>query len=165
MIPVLVFLLAISHGASCPIDPLWSEGGAIGWGELRLGMGRPEIDRLVAGPLELEPSMTSGGISHARVRLDGVSISLALRDDDGVLLGFFVVRSEGDPDACWSRATLLDRVKSVFPRASYLPSRHAPDLPEEDNRIPMYTVDPDGSVALVKPAEGMLYVGDDSVLD
>ena len=103
--------------------------------------------------------------THGDIRLDGVSISLALRDDDGVLLGFFVVRSEGDPDACWSRATLLDRVKSVFPRASYLPSRHAPDLSEEDDRIPMYTVDPDGSVALVKPAEGMLYVGHDSVLD
>lgn len=161
---LIVFVSILMQAPACPVDDLSSEGGMVRWEEFEIGMSKGEVIRVLDAPLDLEESFTIGGISWGEVRRNGRRLHLVFRDGEDVLVGLSLIRSEDEREACWSRENLLGRVRSVFPRATYRPSRHHPHLSEAENKTPMYSVDDAGTVVLVKP-DRSLYVGSEGVLD
>ena len=145
---LIALMVALSQVPACPVETLSVDSGVIGWDRLQLGMSGREVTQVLGHSLELQPSETNGAISHATAELKGVRLLLAFRDADDSLVGLTLIRSEGESDLCWLRATLVSRVKSLFPRATYRPSRHDPDLSERLNSMPTYSVDGEGTVVL-----------------
>ena len=71
-----------------------------------------------------------------------------------------------DRQACWSRDALLSALYQNVPNARYLPSRHDPDLLEDENEYPLYFLNEDECiVVLLKPSQGAVFLGHLSILD
>jgi hypothetical protein len=167
MVLIPCFLLAVASGAAvssaatCPLDSLTVDGGSVAWAGFRVGERLVDIQEELGRPLGLEANELDAEKS-AEVVVAGRRVSLSFRQDgvEWTLSGITLLRIERDNASCWSRVSLLSALKRKAKKERYLPSRHDPEKSEVSNEIPMYALDDANEVvALLKPLEGIIYIG------
>ena len=161
-----------SDRALRPVSPtalvggLTFQEGALGYGDLRLGMKRSSIENIFGIALSPGDANEAGcdGTTTA-VEMNGRRLLLDFSEENegSVLQGIFapfVPQTEAV-----ARDALVRAIKQRVPTLQYQPSRHQPDQAEQDNPGPLYVLQADSAVGvLVKPQSG-LYIYQVGCLD
>lgn len=131
-------------------------GTSLGWDGFAVGMERRQAERRHGAALDLRPVEDACGDAGARVERDGVELFLGFTGDSAAaLLHTLVVRLPPDATRDGVVADLRNRLATL----RYRPSRHWPDMPEEENPKPLYVVPEIPEVGiLVGVREGWLWI-------
>ena len=133
--------------------------GALGYGDLRLGMARSSVQNILG--IALSPGDTNDtgcdGTTTA-VEVNGRRLLLDFSEggSGSALQGIFAPLVQQTEAV--ARDALVRAIKQRVPTLQYQPSRHQPDQAEQDNPGPLYVLRTNPGVGiLVKPQSG-LYV-------
>ncbi|MBZ5638855.1 MAG: hypothetical protein LAO51_08890 [Acidobacteriia bacterium] len=158
---VLVVQLCVGAslvGASSALDlfdPLRVVNGCPSWGGLRLGMTADEVRGEVAKEFALQRQESECGPTpswSATVEYRKRSIELTFElGPEGVkkLEAIVVTRQPDDAGVAWGRSVLGGEVKRRLPGLTYKPSRHAPEIREDQAVAACYTLPSCPSILVV----------------
>lgn len=138
------------------LDP--SHGERLGWGGIWVGSSRQQVEESLGRELpdleEVEPDLLCDrrtvGVSHLGRPLD---LEFEGTGEDARLAAISLRLGAGER----SRAEVVRALKTRFDGLEYLPSPHAPGVPEEENPKPVYRIPGDGRIFLNLPE---LYFGE-----
>ncbi len=147
---------------SYPVDGLALEDDELTWSGIRIGMPRAELERRMGASLEpLEANeICASFVTTRAVGKTKVTFEFPNESATAPLEHLFIPL-----DGTLPQTEQIVRLKQHLPGSTYVPSRYAPDLSEQDNPKPVYrvaTVQP--RVVMLNTAEG-LWLGDPRCYD
>lgn len=135
--------------------------GRLGWGGLEVGMTFRQAELVLGKRLPAIGSATQDelcGYDHLETELMAQPLRLEFSTEAGAsyLQAIWLpLESRSGPPG---RDEIVAALHARFPKLDYIPSPHAPDLPEERNPKPLYRVPEGGGKIFVMP--GGVYFGE-----
>ncbi len=135
--------------------------GRLGWGGLEIGMTFRQAELVLGRRLPALGSATQDELCgtyplEAELMRQPLRLEFSAEAGDSHLQAIWLpLASRAGPP---SRDDIVAAVHGRFPKLQYVPSPHAPDLPEEKNPKPLYRLSEGGGMIFVQP--GGIYFGE-----
>ena len=145
-----------------PVDGLALDHDELAWSGIRIGMPRAELERRMGTSLApLEANEICASFIATRT-VGNMKVTFEFPDESATApLEHLFIPLDGK----LPQAQQIERLKRLLPGSTYVPSRYAPELAEQDNPKPVYRVaTAEPRVVMLNASEG-LWLGDPRCYD
>ena len=151
-----------SPSLAYPVDGLALDRDELAWSGIRIGMTRGELEKLLALPIApLEANEICASFVATR-EIRNVLITFEFPDEsEAAPLEHLFIPLDGD----LPQTEQILRLKRRLPDVTYVPSRYAPNLAEQDNPKPVYRVATARPRVVMLNANEGLWLGDPRCYD